>query len=145
MTEKDLFRFKYAVFEERRRRLVLIEHETRMNAVRLSSTPTAPGGGGSDTSGKVAADLDRIDRCRAKLKEAIDDVSLAELVLESARKHLDDKERVVFDSLYFGYVNHVGERVFYTIGEAAKKLNYAQSTIYGIRHKILEKVAPLPV
>lgn len=145
MTEKDLLKYKYAVLEERRKRQLLIEHETRINAVRLSSTPTAPGGGGSDTSGKIAADLDRIDRCRAKLKEAIEEVSLAELTLESARKHLDERERTVFDSLYFGYVNIAGERVFCSVREAAKRLKYAQSTIYNIRHGILEKIAALPI
>lgn len=140
MTEKDLFKYKDAVLEERRRRQLLIENETRINALRSPVTPTPPSHSG-DSAGRVAADLDRLDRCRAKLKEAIEDVALAELVLERARRMLDERERAVFDLLYFGYTVKGGERVFCTIAEAAKRLNYAQSTVYSIRRQILSKIA----
>ena len=145
MTEKDLYRYKYAVVEERRRRQALMEHETRLNAIRLSTTPTTPGGGGSDTSGKIAADIERVDRCRAKLKEAIEEVSIAELTLEAARKRLDERERAVFDALYYGYVNIAGERIFCTIYEASKRLRYSQSAIYKIRSRMLNKLSPVAV
>lgn len=145
MTEKDLYKYKYAVGEERRRRQALMEHETRLNAIRLSTTPTTPGGGSSDTSGKIAADIERVDRCRAKLKEAIEEVSVAELMLEAARKRLDEHERAVFDALYYGYINIAGERVFCTIYEASKRLRYSQSNVYKLRSKILNKLSPVAV
>ena len=145
MTEKDLYKYKYAVVEERRRRQALMEHEKRLNAIRLSTTPTTPGGGGSDTSGKIAADIERVDRCRAKLKEAIEEVSIAELTLEAARKRLDERERAVFDALYYGYVNIAGERIFCTIYEASKRLRYSQSAIYKIRSRMLNKLSPVAV
>lgn len=143
MTEKDLLRYKYAVLEERRRRRLVVEHEARLNALKPCISATPPNYGG-DGTGKIAADLDRLDRSRARLKEAIEEVSLAELVLESARKHLDEQERTVFDVLYFGCYNNVGERVFCTIREAASRLRYAPSSIYYYRRRILEKIAPLP-
>lgn len=141
MTEKDLYRYKHAVLEERRRRLLLLEHEERLNALKSPSAPSVPSG--SDGSGKIAADLDRLERCRAKLKEAISEVSLAEMLLEAARKCLDDRECRVFDVLYYGYTEK-GVRVFPIIRVAAKKLNYSPSAIYSIRHRILEKIAPIP-
>ena len=143
MTEKDLFKYKYAVEEERRRRNQLIEQETRLTSMRQALSSEPRGGGGSDTTGRVAAALDRLDRCRAKLKEAIEEVALAELILDAARRCLDEKERSVFDSLYFGYINKSGGRTFCTIFETSKRLNYSQSAIYGLRRKILTKISSI--
>lgn len=143
MTEKDLYKYRDAIRDEKRWRDRLEEIEGRQSPRSAIGSPTPPSHSG-DTSSRLVSEIERADAVKQKLDTAINLSIIAETrILEVARAHLrNDAEQVVFDTLYRG-IRLDGRKVFPTIREAASYIGYSLQSVYRLRKDILEVVAPL--
>lgn len=143
MTEKDLYKYRDAKRAEERARLKLKEFEAMFGSPRgAMGSPTPPDHSGDPTN-RIVADVERHNVLLQKVEIAVREVSLAEMVLEAARRHLQRETDIeVFDALYFGWLE--GKRlIFPNLQQVGRKLAYARSTVYTARSRILATLAPV--
>lgn len=145
MTEKDLYKYRDAKRAEERARLKLKEFEAMFGSPRgAMGTPTPPDHSGDPTN-RIVADVERHSVLLQKVELAVREVSLAEMVLECARRHLQRETDIeVFDALYFGWLDR-NRLVFPSITEISRKLAYSSSAVYKARARILTTLAPVAV